>query len=245
MKKASIFGIAAFVLGAVVTLAAQNPSLHSAFVGNVLKFTSGTTGVLDIDGDAFAVDVKQAGKFKIAGTALLDANSAFSSQKVALGGGSTSTLAGRLIGGLTDPSSTASGSTQNTEYTLNSITLPASAFNANTRGISCQAWGTGAGNANAKNYKFYFGTTAVTTLTGTTDNTKDYLAEMVVLRTGASTQSGFGTITSDIGAPDALAANAAIAETDTGAIVIAFKSANTAAAATSATGKGMSCAFIN
>jgi hypothetical protein len=39
--------------------------------------------------------------------------------------------------------------------------------------------------------------------------------------------------------------NASIAETDTAAIVIAVKSANTAAAAASATGKGMIASFGN
>lgn len=164
---------------------------------------------------------------------------------VAVLGGAVSSTTGHTVAGFTDPTSTASGTTQNTEYTLNSVTVPANAFNANSRGLQCTAWGTGAANANAKNYKFYFGGTAVVTVTGSTDNAKDYLAKIVILRTGASTQAGYGEITSDIGAPDAFAVTTSLAITDTADITVAFKSANTAAAAASATGKGMSCVFLN
>jgi hypothetical protein len=145
--------------------------------------------------------------------------------------------------GLVDTTSTASGTVQSTEYTLNSVTLNATDWGA-ARGVRCIAIGTSAANANAKNLKFYFGATAVTTLTGTTDSGKDYLGEIVVLRSGASTQLGYGSVTSDVGAPDAFAVTTALAESESAAIVIAFKSANTAAAAASATGKGMYCNWL-
>lgn len=145
--------------------------------------------------------------------------------------------------GLVDTTSTTSGSVQSTEYTLNSVTIPATDF-VGSRGIRCIAVGTGAANANAKNIKFYFGATAVSTLTGTTDSGKDYLGEIVVLRTGASTQAGYGAITSDIGAPDAFAVTTALAETETSAIIVSLKTANTAAAATSGTGKGLYCNWL-
>lgn len=165
--------------------------------------------------------------------------------KVAEGGATQTSSTALAAASVTDSSTTTSGTTQNTEYTLNAVTLPANAFNANTRGIRCVTWGTGASNSNAKNYKFYFGGTAVATLTGTTDSAKAYVADLTVVRTGSNTQSGVAAITSDVGAPDALAATSGLAQTDTGPIVIAFKSANTAAAAASATGKGMVCTFLN
>lgn len=173
-----------------------------------------------------------------------DANVAVSGLKTALGGGSTATLAGTPLGGITDTSNAASGTTQSTEYTLNSITLPANAFNANGRALRCEAWATTAANANAKNLKIYFGSTAVVTVTGSTASGKDVHIEMNALRIGASSQSAQGVIQVDTGTSPSMA-TAAPSETDTASIVIAVKSANTAAAAASATGKGLSCYFIN
>lgn len=142
-----------------------------------------------------------------------------------------------------DSSSNASGTTQNTEYTLNSVTIPAN-FLKGARGIVVETWGTLAANVNAKNLKLYFGGTAIVTVTGSTASGKDYYASGTVIRTGASTQTGVGNLQIDTGTSAAMAVNGAIAETDTAAIIIAFKSANTAAAAASATGKGMSVSFL-
>jgi hypothetical protein len=147
--------------------------------------------------------------------------------------------------GLVDSTSTASGTVQSTEYTLNSVTVPANAFSDVNKALRCGFWGTGAANANAKNYKVYLGASAIATLTGTTDSGKDYYAELIVARTGASTQTAVASITSDVGAVDAFAVSTSAAQTDTAAIVVAFKAANTAAAAASATGKGAACWFIN
>lgn len=163
--------------------------------------------------------------------------------QVPLGGATTSTL-GTIEGGLTDTTNATSGTVQSTEYTLNSITIPANAFNANGRALEVQAWGTTAANANAKNLKIYIGATAVATVTGSTANAKDFIVSLVCLRTGASTQSCRGSVTIDTGTSPTMAV-AATTITDTSAIVIAVKSANTAAAAASATGKGLIAHFIN
>jgi hypothetical protein len=159
--------------------------------------------------------------------------------------GAAITSPGGVCGALTDSSANASGTVQNTEYTLNSVTIPANAFNKNGRSVQVEAWGTLAANANAKNLKIYFGATAVATVTGSTANGKDYCITLSVVRTGASTQSGVGNIQIDTGVAPTMTVNAALAETDTAAIVIAVKSANTAAAAASATGKGMIASFGN
>jgi excinuclease UvrABC ATPase subunit len=139
---------------------------------------------------------------------------------------------------MVDSSSTASGTVQNTEYTLNSVTLPA-AFLKAARGIEIRAWGITTANGNAKNIKLYLGGTSIITVTGTTASGKHYLAKGYVLRTGASTQSSSGECQVDTSVAPQLLNSITTAETDTAAIIIALKSANTAAAAGSATGYGM------
>jgi len=144
---------------------------------------------------------------------------------------------------LNDSSTNNSGTVQNTEYTINSVTIPAN-FLKGARGVMVETWGTLAGNANAKNVKLYFGGTAVVTVTGSTANTKDYYATMTILRTGASTQTGVGYIQIDTGTAGTMVVSGSIAETDTAAIIIALKTANTAAAAGSGQGKGMAVSIL-
>ncbi len=175
---------------------------------------------------------------------VVDANTAISGHKIALGGGLTATLAGTAVGGLTDITNATSSTTQNTEYTLNSITLPASALNASARAVEVTAFGTLAGNANAKNVKIYFGGTAVATVTGSTANGKDYVATMRCVRLSLSSQSCQASVMIDTGTSATMAV-ASPSETETAPIIIALKTANTAAAASSGTGKGMIVHFIN
>jgi hypothetical protein len=147
---------------------------------------------------------------------------------------------GKILGGaLIDGTSTASGTVQNTEYTLNSVTLPAGALNKNGRGAIIAALLTTAGNANNKNIKVYLGATAIATITASTANAKDVIIVVFLLRTGASTQIAAALCFVDgaIVAASSILATAAI--DDTAAITVALKSANTAAAAASATGKGL------
>ena len=174
---------------------------------------------------------------------VLDANKAIAGQFIALGGGAT-TSPGATPGSLTDTTNATSGTTQSTEYTLNSVTLPASALNTTGQGVEVTAWGTLAANANAKNVKIYLGGTAIATVTGSTANAKDYLVTLRCIRTGSSTQSCVASIMIDTATSATMAVTAAT-ETDTGAIIIALKTANTAAAAASGTGKGMLALFLN
>jgi hypothetical protein len=144
--------------------------------------------------------------------------------------------------GLIDTSSTTSGTVQNTEYVLNTFTIPATDF-AMARGVRCIEAATLAANANAKTLKFYFGSTVVTTLTGDTDNGADITSEIVVWRTGASTQTGFGSISATTTSkPPAITTS--MTEAEGSAVVIKFASINTAAAAASATGKGLYCHWL-
>jgi hypothetical protein len=137
-----------------------------------------------------------------------------------------------------DSTSTTSGTVQSTEYTLNSLTLPANSFNANTRGFTASAFGTLAANANAKNIKIYVGSVAVATVTGSTASAKDYAIHLTCVRTGSSAQTCMATIQVDTAVAPTMAVTA-LTQTDTQDIVIAVKTANTAAAAASGTGKGL------
>ncbi len=100
-----------------------------------------------------------------------------------------------------------------------------------------------AANANAKNIKIYFGGTAVCTVTGSTANAKDVLITLDVVRLASNSQSAVGTIQIDTAVAPTMIINAAVTETDTADIIIAVKTANTAAEAASGTGKGMIASF--
>lgn len=149
----------------------------------------------------------------------------------------------KALGGLVDVSQNASGTVQNTEYALNSVTIKAGTF-TDSRAVMVEAWGTLAANANAKNIKIYFGATAVATVTGSTANAKDFYATMTVVRRASNSQSAVGFIQVDTGTSGTMAVNGAITETDTSDIIVALKTANTAAAAASGTGKGMVASFL-
>ncbi len=231
----------------------SNVPTDVAASGDVSLANTGAFTVTGLNGAATATTGTEATVLHsvTAGTAaaskavVLDANLAVAGAKVGLGAGATATGAGGAVGGLTDSTSTTSGTVQSTEYVLNTITLKANSFNANGRAITVRAWGTTAANANAKNLKIYFGTTAVATVTGSTASGKDYNISMTVVRTGSSTQSGVASIMIDTATSATMAVNGSIAETDSADIVITVKSANTAAAAASATGKGLVAEFTN
>lgn len=192
-----------------------------------------------------AFDSITAGTAAASKAVIADAQVAIAGLKVALGSGLTATATGGLVGSIADITNNASGTTQSTEYTLNSVTLPANAFNAATRSIQVVAWGQLAANANAKNLKIYFGSVAVATITGSTANAKDFYITLDVVRLALSSQSAVGSAQIDTGAAVTMATTIALTEDETAAIIIAVKSANTAAAAASATGRGMIVSFGN
>ena len=228
-----------------VTAASTSIDLTADVAATILPMANGGTGVAVSADDTFLVG---SGSAWVATTLLngpLAYNTSTNSFSTALPLGAATTSSFGFAGGFTDSTSTTSGTTQNTEYVLNSITLPANAFNANTRSITVHAWGTTAANGNAKNLTIYFGSTAVATVTGSTASGKDYLITAVVNRTGSGTQSGVATIQIDTGVAPALTVITTLGQTDSSSIVISVKSANTAAAAASATGKGLSVLFSN
>jgi hypothetical protein len=148
--------------------------------------------------------------------------------------------AGKLIGGaLIDGSSTASGTVQNTVYPLNTVTLPAGALAKAGRGLIIAALATTAANANAKTITVKLGATAIATITASTASGKDVIIVVIVLRSGASTQIAGALAFVDGAAVAASSILGTAAIDETAAIDITLNSANTAAAAASATGKGL------
>jgi len=162
-------------------------------------------------------------------------------------GGSTTTALGAQT--LIDVTSNASGTVQNTFYTLNSVTIPASGFNAATRGLHCDTWGVTAGNANNKDFRWNLAAGQfMTMITAVTLNAKNYHASIGIVRSGVSTQSAGSYIIFDSPINTTFSGMNQLttwAGTETSSMVLAFQSQNTAAAAASATGNGMLCTFMN
>src|SRR3990167_5126640 len=96
-----------------------------------------------------------------------------------------------LAGSLLDAVSTASGTVQSTEYTLNTVNLPADFLNAKNKGLVIAAFGTTAANGDAKTLKVKVGSVVVSTVAGATDNAKDFLFLTIILRTGVDTRIAF------------------------------------------------------
>lgn len=159
-----------------------------------------------------------------------------------------STTFSNLTGSLTDSSTNNSGTTQSTFSSVNTVTIPASGFNANTRGLMCDAWGVTTANANAKDFRILVGAqAAVASVTSNTLSAKAYWVHFALLRTGASTQIPGGHW--DFDSPSnatfsGTAQGAALTSTDTASIAVAVQCQNTAAAAGCATGNGLTCAYV-
>lgn len=145
-----------------------------------------------------------------------------------------------VVANLSDQTSVASLLVQNTEYVLNTLSLPANAFSRTGSSMVITGWGVLAGNANAKTLKLYLGTQVLATITGNTGNAVAFTLEAIVTRTGSKTQSYHswlsinGTYTE---------ADGTATQDDTTALVIKTASINTAAAAASATGNGLVVQF--
>lgn len=149
-----------------------------------------------------------------------------------------------MAGSLIDPTSNASGTTQDQEDTLNTVTLPANFLSKASRGILIAAFGTTAANANNKTLKVKVGSTVVATTAANAANAKDYLFLVFILRTAADTQVIYRLLIVDgaLVAASCGVTTAAIDESEAQAIT--QTGTNTAAAAASATGKGLSVILL-
>lgn len=83
--------------------------------------------------------------------------------------------------------------TSTTETDLFSYSLPANALSANGKGIRITAWGKFAANANSKQVRLHFGATNTLTDFAATSNNLSWKVEVLVLRTGAATQTSIGS----------------------------------------------------
>lgn len=136
------------------------------------------------------------------------------------------------IAGVLTTSVTAVGNVGTGEDDLITYSLPANSLASNGQAIRIHAWGTMAGNANDKIFRFYFGATTGISVTlipfATASNlvTGQWMLEALVIRTGSSAQSIIAKFTQLSGGTAnirdmVLTRNVASAtETDTGAITV-------------------------
>ena len=85
---------------------------------------------------------------------------------------------------------TAVGNVGAGEDDLITYTLPAATLGVDGMGVRITAFGQTANNANAKNLKMYFGSTALSTITLETSSAGGWVLGVVVIRTGATAQIG-------------------------------------------------------
>jgi hypothetical protein len=137
-----------------------------------------------------------------------------------------------------DPSSTVSGTVQNTVYTLNTVTLPANFLNSARRGFVAIASLLTAANANAKSITLKLGATALCTIAGS-DNAKTVTIVVIVWRTAVNAQFATAFAMVDGALVAASSIHATAAELEASALAVTLNSANTAAAAASGTSKGL------
>lgn len=110
-----------------------------------------------------------------------------------------------------------------TETDLWTYSLPANTLNANGKGVRVTVFGTYAANGNTKTGKLYFGSTVVSTHSGTTNNATWWHAA-TILRTSATAQIAFND--ARIGASNITQAKTEPAETLSGAVTIKFTGTN-------------------
>lgn len=96
---------------------------------------------------------------------------------------------GGLINAQTGAVATGTGTA---EQTLQTYTMPAGQLAAAGQSVRVRCWGTTGANGNNKTRKLYFGTSVIATATEAA-NAQNWVLELVVMRTGAATQSVSGT----------------------------------------------------
>ena len=160
-------------------------------------------------------------------------------------GGSATTA--NFVQTLSDPSTgNVSTATQTTFFPINTVTIPASAFNANGRALHCAAWGVTAANGNTKGFQFLFGASAALVAPATSAGSAvPFIAYLDVVRTGPSTQSGSASFMLATAVAPSIVQSTGLAQTDTGSIAVSMEANNQSAAASAATGNGMICTFLN
>ena len=98
------------------------------------------------------------------------------------------------VGGLLNAQTAAVATgTGTTEQTLQTYALPANQLASAGQAVRVRCWGTTGATANNKTRKLYFGASVITTAAEAA-NAQNWFLDLVVMRTGAATQSvsGFG-----------------------------------------------------
>lgn len=137
-----------------------------------------------------------------------------------IGGSSTSAAANCVVN--VGVKSAVVGNVGSGEDDLQTVTLPANALEAITRGIRITAFGTAAGNANAKTLKLYFGSQLIFSVALTINLANSWRFDAIVLRTGSSTQKWSYMFTDSYagGAVFGYTGNGTATQTETGTITI-------------------------
>lgn len=97
------------------------------------------------------------------------------------------------VGGLINAQTAAVATgTGTSEQILQTYTMPANQLSTAGQAVRIRCWGTTGATANNKTRKLYFGASVITTATEAA-NAQNWVLELVVMRTGAATQSVSGT----------------------------------------------------
>ncbi len=97
------------------------------------------------------------------------------------------------VGGLINAQTAAVATgTGTAEQTLQTYTMPANQLASAGQAVRVRCWGTTGANGNNKTRKLYFGASVITTATEAA-NAQNWVLELVIMRTGAATQSVSGT----------------------------------------------------
>lgn len=127
-----------------------------------------------------------------------------------------------------------------TEDTLKTWPLPASSLDANNKGLRVTMFGDGVSTGDVTTIRAYFGATAVLTKVLTASQANTWRCVFEVTRTGAATQTASGVLHNGGTAQSTVQANAAPAETLSGAVTIKC----TGQRATSSVANSLRCLFM-
>lgn len=146
---------------------------------------------------------------------------------------------------LLNVNTTAVGNVGGGEDDLMTYALAAAKLAVTGAGVRVRVWGTTANNATAKTLKVYFGTTAHINLALTANQAGRWMAELIVIRTGASTQDVSALLhetTAALAAAKAAHVIATDVQTDTAAITI--KATGTGGADNDIVQEGMTVEYL-
>lgn len=168
------------VAGTLTVTGTQTFTGAATFSGGITTTTIAASGAVTL---ATTLAVTGASTFTAAAT--------FNGGAVVKAGTGTGTYS--PIGALSVSTTQVATGANTTETDGFSSTLPANSLSANGKGVRLRLWGTTGATGNNKTVKLYFGGTAYYTTGAVAANNKDWYLEILIVRTGASTQKIFIT----------------------------------------------------